>query len=67
MHFHGPKPERGLKEMGKCNVTALVRGGFLLNHIFDAYNSLFHQGICCDSGRTADWAAKTMKKLKAPI
>ena len=63
IHFHGPKPGRGLEDMSKCNWTGIFHN--MLPNIRRAYGPLLHQGICCDYGRTAEWAVQTIHSLKA--
>mmetsp|Transcript_25527 Transcript_25527/g.39243 ORF Transcript_25527/g.39243 Transcript_25527/m.39243 type:complete len:444 (-) Transcript_25527:314-1645(-) len=63
VHFHGPKPGRGLEYMAKCNWTGIVHN--MSPNIQKAYNNHLNQGICCDYGRTAAWATQTIQSLKA--
>mmetsp|Transcript_3802 Transcript_3802/g.5817 ORF Transcript_3802/g.5817 Transcript_3802/m.5817 type:complete len:435 (+) Transcript_3802:62-1366(+) len=58
IHFHGPKPGRGLEEIASCNIT-----GVELLPVYKAYENLLNQGICCDRGRTATWAMDSLQKL----
>ena len=46
VHFHGPKPAVGAREMAACNV----------HHVDDIpmdYRALIEDATCCDEGRTA--------------
>jgi len=60
IHFHGPKPGKGLEEMASCNITGLE----LVLHpsVYKAYEIILNQGICCDRGRTATWAMDSLHK-----
>ena len=62
LHFHGPKPSRGLDEIAKCNVPALPALPVRKPYAFH-----IHEGICCDYGRTADWAMKVFKNFTASL
>merc|ERR1711862_357012 len=44
VHFHGPKPGRGLEGMAKCNLTAV--SAKVIGRA--DYGPFLHQGICCD-------------------
>lgn len=50
IHFHGPKPQKGLEEMGGCDIDDWK------NRILPGYQRLFKHGVCCDQGKTAKWA-----------
>jgi len=62
VHLHGPKVGNYLEEMSTCNVTILSP-----TFVFPDYIKLLNQGICCDQGRTSQWAIETTNKLQAPI
>lgn len=63
VHFHGPKPGKGLEDMSKCNWTGIFHN--MPPNLQNAYGPHLHQGICCDYGRTAEWAVQTIQSLKA--
>lgn len=61
VHLHGPKPGLGLEEMSKCNVTAIS------NFHIESYIPHLVQGMCCDQGRTAEWAINAIDSLKVSL
>ncbi|KAG7343019.1 hypothetical protein IV203_020964 [Nitzschia inconspicua] len=50
IHFHGPKLQKGLEEMARCEIENWDQ------NILPGYQRLFKHGICCDQGKTAKWA-----------
>ena len=64
MHFHCPKPRKGLEIIAKCNVTALPH---LREDLRRAYAPHINQGICCDYGRTAEWSMKVVNTFSASL
>jgi len=63
VHFHGPKTGNGLEDMSKCNWTGIFHN--MRPDIQRAYGPHLHQGICCDYGRTAEWAVHTIQSSKS--
>lgn len=63
LHFHGPKPGKTLEEIASCNIGSM---GDLLRDYPD-YRPHILQGICCDFGKTANWAVHLFHRFKAPM
>lgn len=57
IHFHGPKPGKGVWEIAECNTTSTR---------FPRFSHLFHEGICCDHGKTAHFALRLHSALSPP-
>ena len=53
----------GLEGMTKCNLTAVSNE--VIGH--GNYDLLFHEGVCCDFGRTEKWTVDIINRLKSPI
>jgi len=51
LHFHGPKPDRGLWEMASCSAGNLT-------NVPEPYWYFVKQGICCNNGSVAHYARK---------
>lgn len=47
VHFHGPKPGAGVKEMADCDIDSLEA-------MPERYRDFFQASICCDDGKTAN-------------
>jgi hypothetical protein len=58
LHFHGPKPGKGLEEMGSCSID-------LFETIRPGYRRHFSHAVCCDQGKTAYWARKMLSHFEA--
>jgi lipopolysaccharide biosynthesis glycosyltransferase len=57
IHFHGPKLQKGLEEMGNCDIAEWER------NILPGYHRLFKHGVCCDYGKTAKWAMELFNRF----
>ncbi|KAG7343018.1 hypothetical protein IV203_020963 [Nitzschia inconspicua] len=58
LHFHGPKPGKGLEEMAMCQID--------MDRVIPGYRRHISHAICCDQGKTANWAVNLFNQFSAP-
>jgi lipopolysaccharide biosynthesis glycosyltransferase len=60
VHFHGPKPDKMLEEIGNCSFMD-DNSLQAVTSLYSDYEPLLLQGVCCDQGRTTHWALELFR------
>ena len=59
VHFHGPKPSKGLEEIANCDIPGVAK-------LPKPYQRIAYHGICCNGGEVAKLALDAFQRWKAP-